>query len=338
LVFVLVAAFSTHRINFQFHGLAGFLLLGLLCLVLLSIPISLSAYLAFRFAHVSRSLNQRLLEVEALSKRTREQEEEKQRMLEQQNELLERQVGERTSEVLFQKEEIQQQNIALLEEKRKSDDLLLNILPAEVAEELKQKGSSVARHYDEVSVLFTDIVNFTHLAEQMDAQRLVQELNQCFSAFDAIVEKYGLQKIKTIGDAYMAVCGLPASDPQHAHNTVQAALEIRALMASKDEQAQPFRIRIGINSGPVVAGIIGVKKFAYDIWGDTVNTAARMEQHSEPGRINISSATYALVKDAFACTPRGMVQAKNKGEVEMYFVEGQLEPGLTSTPEYKHNA
>jgi class 3 adenylate cyclase len=324
-IFLLLAivylALIRRQVNVQLSGTTGVVIFGLVCFALLCIPVSLSAYLAYGFARISRNLKQQLLEVETLSVRTREQELEKQHILAQQNETLEREVAERTREVMQQKTEIEGQHAALLAEKNKSDDLLRNILPAEVAEELKQNGSSAARQYDEVSVLFTDFVDFTGVAEQMDPQELVQELNECFTAFDTIVEKHGLEKIKTIGDAYMAVCGLPISDASHAQKTVQAALEICQFIQTRRRGKPLFQIRVGIHSGPVVAGIIGVKKFAYDIWGDTVNTAARMEQHSEPGKINISGTTYALVKDAFVCTPRGRVVAKHKGEVEMYFVE-----------------
>ncbi len=205
-------------------------------------------------------------------------------------------------------------------EKKRSDDLLLNILPAEVAEELKDGGASAARQYDQVSVLFTDFVDFTGTAQNLSPQALVQELHECFSAFDAIIERNGLEKIKTIGDAYMAVCGLPVADERHAQRAVQAALEIRDFIAERGKRERVFQIRIGIHSGPVVAGIVGVKKFAYDIWGDTVNTANRMESSGEAGKVNISEATYALVKNVFQCTPRGKIAAKGKGEVEMYFV------------------
>ncbi len=338
LLFVFITAITGKSLHISLTGTKGIFIFGLVCIALLSIPVSLSAYLAYNFANVSRSLKQRLREVEALSAKTQEQEAEKQRILQSQNEMLEREVGERTREVLRQKTEIEGQHAALMEEKKKGDDLLRNILPAEVAEELKQKGTSAARHYEEVSVLFTDMVDFTSLAEQLDAQELVRELNECFTAFDQIIERNGLEKIKTIGDAYMAVCGLPQSDARHAHKTVQAALEIRDFVGTRMAATHPanavfphrtdLQIRIGIHSGPVVAGIIGVKKFAYDIWGDTVNTAARMEQHGEAGRLNISSATYALIKDAFICTPRGKVVAKNKGEIEMYFVEAAAEASL----------
>lgn len=225
--------------------------------------------------------------------------------------------------ILLRNNRRQKKNNALLEkEKSRSDHLLLNILPAEVAEELKEKGDAEAKHYDEVSVLFTDFVDFTGTAEHMPPQDLVKELHECFTAFDAIMERNGLEKIKTIGDAYMAVCGLPNKDNLHAQRTVQAALEIKEFIAARNRTMRSFHIRIGVNSGPVVAGIVGVKKFAYDIWGDTVNTAARMEQHGAPGEVNISKNTYDLVKDQFRCIPRGPLTVKNKGEVEMFFVEG----------------
>ena len=206
-------------------------------------------------------------------------------------------------------------------EKQRSDVLLLNILPYEVAEELKEKGTAQAKQFDEVSVLFTDFVDFTQTAENLSPQQIVQELNECFTAFDKIIERNGLEKIKTIGDAYMAVCGLPTSDSRHAQNTVQAALEIREFIEERRKHERVFEVRIGINSGSVVAGIVGIKKFSYDIWGDTVNVAARMEQNCTPGNVNISESTYQLVKGEFDCIARGTIAAKGKGEVEMYFVE-----------------
>ena len=326
ILFLLGAAIFNKKTNFQLTGTIGGIVIGLISAAILSIPISLSAFLARNFAAVSRDLKRRLQQVEELSRQTLEQEAEKKRILEHQKEDLEREVTARTGEVMRQKKEIEAQNAALVEEKKKSDDLLLNILPAEVAEELKQKGSSAARQYEHVSVMFTDFVDFTGTAEQLNPQKLVTELNACFTAFDAIIERNGLEKIKTIGDAYMAVCGLPVSDPRHAQKTVQAALEIRDFMEERKKQDRVFEIRIGINSGPVVAGIIGVKKFAYDIWGDTVNTANRMEQHGEPARINISQSTYELVKNDYQCDYRGKIAAKNKGEVEMYFVETAVRP------------
>lgn len=212
-------------------------------------------------------------------------------------------------------------NKKIAEEKKKSDDLLLNILPHEVAEELKEKGKTSAKHFDEVSVLFTDFVNFTANSERIGVQEVLNELNICFTEFDRIMEKYGLEKIKTIGDAYLAVSGLPVSDEKHAKNAVSAGLEILSyIQQRKKDNPNALDIRIGIHSGPVIAGIVGVKKFAYDIWGDTVNTAARMEQNSVLGRLNVSEATYKLVKDDFTFEHRGKIETKGKGAMEMYFV------------------
>ena len=234
---------------------------------------------------------------------------EKERIVSEQNVLLEQKVEERTRE--------------LVAEKEKSDTILLNILPEEVANELKETGGSEARLYDNVSVLFTDFVGFTMIAEQMTAKELVSELHNCFKSFDEIIQKYGLEKIKTVGDAYIAVAGLPVPVPDHAQRVAKAALAIRDFMMERQqEKVKTFGIRIGINTGPVVAGIVGVKKFAYDIWGDTVNTAARMEQHSETGQINISETTYTLIRDSFDCISRGKILAKNKGNMEMYFLRG----------------
>lgn len=221
-------------------------------------------------------------------------------------------------------------NKLLAVEKQKSEELLLNILPEEVAEELKQKGSANATHFDAVTVLFTDFVNFSGASERMDSQELVDELHACFKAFDDIMERYGIEKIKTIGDAYLAVCGLPTADEQHAEKVINAAKDILAFTNNRRAKLgdKTFEIRIGVHSGDVVAGIVGVKKFAYDIWGDTVNTAARMEQNSEPGKINISETTHELVKDKFTCTYRGEHEAKNKGKLKMYFVEDTSAPPI----------
>ncbi|RYZ54028.1 MAG: adenylate/guanylate cyclase domain-containing protein [Sphingobacteriales bacterium] len=207
-------------------------------------------------------------------------------------------------------------------EQQKNEELLLNILPAEVASDLKKSGSSAARHFDNITVLFTDFVNFTEAGERMSPQELVDELHTCFKAFDQIITRYGIEKIKTIGDAYLAAGGLPAADKDHAVHVVKAAIDIHRFMEQRHREKgnSSFNIRLGIHSGPVVAGIVGVKKFAYDIWGDTVNTAARMEQHSEAGRINISQSTYELVEDQIPCTYRGEIAAKNKGVMKMYFV------------------
>jgi class 3 adenylate cyclase len=178
---------------------------------------------------------------------------------------------------------------------------------------------------DEVTVLFTDFKGFTQLSEKLTPKELVAEINECFSAFDYIMEKHGVEKIKTIGDAYMAAGGLPTANTTHAQDVVNAAIDIQTFMQEHKEKKLAanelfFEIRIGVHTGPVVAGIVGVKKFAYDIWGDTVNTASRMESSGEVGKVNISGTTYELVKDKFTCVHRGKVQAKGKGEIDMYFV------------------
>lgn len=213
-------------------------------------------------------------------------------------------------------------NIAISREKKRSDELLLNILPEQVAEELKNYGASEARQFDMVTVLFTDFVSFTQASERFSPKKLVDELDICFKAFDRIIEKYGVEKIKTVGDAYIAVCGLPSENPHHEENVIQAAIEIRDFMNTRKKALgdDSFDIRLGIHSGSVIAGIVGVKKFAYDIWGDTVNTAARMEQNSAPGMINVSRTTYDLVKEKYAFQYRGKVEAKHKGQIDMYFL------------------
>ena len=211
-------------------------------------------------------------------------------------------------------------------EKKRSDELLLNILPEETAEELKATGTAKAKSFDSVSVLFTDFKNFTQASELLSAEELVQEINYCYSEFDRIVTRYGIEKIKTIGDAYMCAGGLPVTNNSHPFDVVKAGLEMQDfIIRNKEERikiGQPyFELRLGIHTGPIVAGIVGIKKFAYDIWGDTVNTASRMESSGEIGKVNISGTTYEIIKDQFDCTHRGKIKAKNKGEIDMYFVE-----------------
>lgn len=212
-------------------------------------------------------------------------------------------------------------------EKDRSDNLLLNILPADIAAELKEKGRADARGFDLVSILFTDFKGFTKASAQLSAQDLVTEIGTCFGAFDGIMTKYNVEKIKTIGDAYMAAGGLPVPTDDSVKNTVLAAIEMQAFISERkaemDSKGLPaFEMRVGVHSGPVVAGIVGVKKFQYDIWGDTVNTANRMENAGKVGKVNISQGTYELLKDDpdFNFESRGEIEAKGKGEIAMYFV------------------
>ena len=205
-------------------------------------------------------------------------------------------------------------------ERARSDELLLNILPASVALELKSKGKADARHYEQVTVLFSDFKDFTQISSNLSPQELVAELDECFQAFDKIVEQYQLEKIKTIGDAYMCAGGLPEPSEDHAQRTIQAAVDMQNWLRLNNQRAL-CHARIGIHSGPVIAGVVGARKFAYDIWGNTVNIASRMESQGMPGEINISQATYELSNNQFQYTSRGKIPAKGIGEIEMYFIK-----------------
>lgn len=209
-------------------------------------------------------------------------------------------------------------------EKARSDTLLRNILPEETAEELKQRGKVSAKRFESVSVLFADFEGFTNHSENMSPEDVVKTIDYYFSEFDRIVESYGLEKIKTMGDCYMCAGGLPFPSEDHALRMVQAAIDFKRFVQNvKSERSSGttrFDIRIGINTGPVVAGVVGTKKFAYDIWGDTVNIASRMESSSLPGRINLSENTFHLVREQISCEFRGMIQVKSKGMMKMYFV------------------
>lgn len=209
-------------------------------------------------------------------------------------------------------------------ERKRSDDLLKNILPEEIAKELKSTGKAKARHYKEVTVFFSDFKNFTLDAEELGPERLVAELDTIFRKFDEIISKYPeIEKIKTIGDSYMCATGF-SERPGFPNNMVKAALEMQAYLTEKAKREPRLsKARMGLHTGEVTAGVVGSKKFAYDIWGDTVNIASRMESQGEPGKVNISEATYKKVHYKFKCTPRGKIQAKNKGLIEMYFVEGE---------------
>ncbi|WP_235827832.1 adenylate/guanylate cyclase domain-containing protein [Flavobacterium amnicola] len=234
---------------------------------------------------------------------------------------------------------VQKTNKIIDYERKRSDDLLRNILPESTAEELKVNGKVKAKRFQSVTVLFTDFHGFTHYAENLPPEKLVESVDFYFSKFDEIIEKYELEKIKTIGDAYMCAGGLPFPTEDHALKTVQAAIEIASFVEETRRlnafNETSFEIRLGINSGPVVAGVVGTKKFAYDIWGDTVNIASRLESNSESGKINISESTYALVKDTFDCEYRGEIIVKNKGLMKMYFlnpvqVKKRITPAVSS--------
>lgn len=216
-------------------------------------------------------------------------------------------------------------------EKDRSDNLLRNILPDEVADELKIYGSAKAKYYESVTVMFIDIKNFTTLSENLTPEAIVDEIDFLFRNFDEIINRHDVEKIKTIGDAYMCAGGIPVPDANHAKKIAEAAIDITKFMDQlkrqrSNEGRHYFEVRIGISSGPVVAGIVGSLKFAYDIWGDTVNTAARMEQCGEVSAINISNATYELLRSFYHCSYRGKIEAKNKGHIDMYFLETKLNP------------
>jgi guanylate cyclase len=208
-------------------------------------------------------------------------------------------------------------------EREKSENLLLNILPKEIAEILKNRGGTIADHYDQVTILFADLVNFTPLSTELAPNEMVGLLNQIFTHFDSLVDQCGVEKIETVGDEYMAACGVPRANPNHAQHIARLALEMRSYMASFPAyNGRQLEIRIGIHSGPIVAGVIGRKKFAFELFGDTVNTANRMQSHGVPGKIHITRATYELLKDEFTCEPRGKVMVKGKGEMETWFLVG----------------
>ncbi len=257
--------------------------------------------------------------VNLLKKRRQEAEQEKIRLLVENKRLV-------SEQNIILEQKVQQRTEELQVAKQRSEELLLNILPAEVVDELKQTGRSKPRRFDRVTVLFTDIVNFTSMGERLSPEELVSEIDYYYRSFDAILSQYRIEKIKTIGDAYLCAGGLPVVYPENPVEVVRAALEMRAFLLQNQHERQArgqqhFEFRIGVHTGPVVAGIVGDRKFAYDIWGDTVNTAARMEQYGEAGKVNISETTFRLVKEQIRCSYRGKIAVKNKGALDMYYAE-----------------
>ncbi|MBK8506216.1 MAG: hypothetical protein IPL46_30845 [Saprospiraceae bacterium] len=221
--------------------------------------------------------------------------------------MLEQTVADRTAEIFA--------------EQQRSNELLLNILPAEVARELKETGKTKPIHFERVSILFADFKGFTNIAASIPGEKLIEELGDIFTQFDDIMDEVGLEKIQTIGDAYVAAGGLPVPDPDHAKRCVLAAQKMIAYLSVRNEtHSIKWVVRVGIHSGPITAGVVGKKKFSYDLFGDTINIAARIESCSEPGRINVSAYSYDLIQHEFPCTYRGKIDAKGKGELDMYFV------------------
>ncbi len=231
-----------------------------------------------------------------------------------------RDIKEYQTDIEQQNEMLQLKEKEIREDKERIQGLLLNILPEEVAVELKIKGSVTPVYIPQATILFADFVGFTKVSQNLTPEEIVSELDYCFTAFDEIMDKFSLEKLKTIGDAYMCAGGLPAPSTDHAVSCVRAAKEMIEFMKSLSSEHPFHELRVGIHTGPVVAGVIGKKKFLYDIWGDTVNLASRMETGSEPGRINISESVFEQIKDEFNCEFRGNLPVKGKGKIGMYFV------------------
>jgi|GEM_PF-762694 len=241
--------------------------------------------------------------------------EEKNALLEQANRNLESRIAERTEE--------------LAEQKAKVDALLRNILPEKVAMELVEKGSTTPAHFDEVTILFSDFVNFTNIVASIPVKILVEELNVLFSRFDDIMDEEGVEKIQTVGDAYLAASGLPTHSADHGLRCVRAAMRMIEFIDQRNEESSiKWEIRIGLHSGPIAAGVVGKRKFAYNLFGDTINIAARVESEGEPGKINVSAYTYHLIRHEYDCEYRGKISAKGKGDLDMYFVNQTMSDQL----------
>ncbi|HWE49015.1 MAG TPA: adenylate/guanylate cyclase domain-containing protein [Bryobacteraceae bacterium] len=229
-------------------------------------------------------------------------------------------------EAIARQKELEVSNARLEEERRRAEGLLLNILPVEVAHELDLKGLVSPKYFEDVTVMFTDFVGFTTSAEKLAAEELVALLHEYFTVFDEITKRHGLEKMKTVGDSYMCIGGLPVRNPSHPVDAVLAALEMVRYVAERPRNDAPveWSMRVGIHTGPVVAGVVGTLKFAFDVWGDTVNFSSRMESSGVPNRVNVSERTYTRVKDFFNCEYRGKIMTKDKREVDMYLVQGVL--------------
>ena len=295
------------NISIDTSGPLQIMLLVLLVLAILSTPLSMSVYLARDIAKTNHDLEKQLEQVKILSTKTIEQEREKKKILKGQKEKLEVLVKERTQE--------------LEKEKEMTEKLLLNTLPLKVVNDLKENGRTSPESFDDVTVYFSDIVGFTKLSAKLAPDVLIYELNEIFTAFDDIMVKHKCERIKTIGDAYLAVCGMPVKTNNHAWHMINAAIEIRNFLEIRNKNSQiKWKIRIGIHSGRVVGGIVGVRKYIYDVFGDTINTTSRMESNSEPMKINISEATYKLVKADFKFLERKPMEIKGLGPTKMYFL------------------
>ncbi len=296
-------------ISIRGDSILGVIFFISITLAILSIPLSMSVYLARDFALTNKNLLIQIENVKILSAKTIEQEKDKQRILEGQKERLEVMVTERTRE--------------LAEEKEKTEQLLLNTLPLKVVNDLKTNGKTEPESFDEVTVYFSDIVGFTNISTSLEPAVLIGQLNDIFTAFDNIMERHQCERIKTIGDAYLAVCGMPERRENHAEHMAKAALEIREFLELRNtENPIQWKIRIGLHSGKVVGGVVGVKKYIYDVFGDTINTTSRMESNSEPMRINVSETTYRLLQARFSFIAREPMEIKGKGLMRMYFLEG----------------
>lgn len=231
-------------------------------------------------------------------------------------------VRQRTLELEATNRQLAETNEQIERQKQVSEGLLLNILPAPIASELQAEGRVAPKYFEDVTILFTDFVGFTRASESLPVEELIQRLHRFFTRFDQITGEYGLEKLKTIGDAYMCAGGIPVKNSSHPVDAVLAAFAILGAMGEQGDGIEPWPVRIGIHTGPVAAGVVGIHKFAFDLWGDTVNFASRLESTGEPGRINISAATFARVKDFFVCDARGRIRTKENTAHDMFFVQG----------------